>query len=206
MFKRSGNSGPSSEVKHLKGILKGGSMNKPHEAGKGAATTTKLPSITTNPVATAVSLPPNGPKTVIVTSSVYRDKSMSPISSSATSSPSPPPLAPLVDVVGMRNGNNFHAGNKHQSQKIPDSASIKIVKASSGARHTQQQNQRMVAKQANSSRGNEPTECSKTSKKMLSNSSSNSSFSIKDPVSSTSSMSGSVYSKKSVGNTEALNV
>ena len=86
---RQGNSGPSAEVKHLKGILKGGSMNKPHEAGKGAATTTKLPSITTNPVATAVSLPPNGPKTVIVTSSVYRDKSMSPISSSATSSRNP---------------------------------------------------------------------------------------------------------------------
>ena len=203
---RQGISGPSAEVKHLKGILKGGSMNKPHETGKGAATTTKIPSITTNPVATAVSLPSNAPKTVIVTSSVYRDKSMSPISSSATSSPSPPPLAPLVDVVGMRNGNNFHAGNKHQSQKIPDSASIKIVKASSDARHTQQQNQRLVAKQANSSRGNEPTECSKTSKKMLSNSSSNSSFSIKDPVSSTSNTSGSMYSKKSGGNTEALNV
>ena len=157
---RQGNAGTSSEVKHLKGILKGGSMNKPNDAAKGSTTSAKLPSITTNPVAAAVNIPQNAQKTVIVTSSVYRDKSMSPISSSAaSSSPSPPPLAPLIDVVGGRGGgNNFNPSTKPQSQKLSDTNSIKIVKGPSAMKHSQQ-----------------------SSKKVLSNSSSNSSFSIKDP-------------------------
>ena len=172
---------PSAEVKHLKGILKGGSMNKPLEVGKGAGSQAKLPSITTNPVAAAVSIPQNAQKTVIVTSSVYRDKSMSPISSSAaSSSPSPPPLAPLIDVVGMQgSGNKFNTSNKPQSQRFPDANATKLVKASSN---------------------------NQSSRNVMSNSSSNSSFSIKDPVSSSSSMSGSVYSKAGGGNSEALNV
>merc|ERR1719322_948006 len=124
---------PSAEVKHLKGILKGGSMNKPLEVAKGAGSQAKLPSITTNPVAAAVSIPQNAQKTVIVTSSVYREKSMSPISSSAaSSSPSPPPLAPLIDVVGMQgSGNKFNTSNKPQCQSFPDTNSMKMVKASS---------------------------------------------------------------------------
>ena len=206
---RHGHSGSSSEVKHLKGILKGGSMNKPNEVGKATTSSTKLPSITTNPVALAVNVPPNTQKTVIVTSSVYRDKSMSPISSSAaSSSPSPPPLAPLIDVVGGQGSrSNFNSSNKPQSQMISDTNSMKIVRGPSTIKHSQQVNQMMFAKQGNSSFANDSSEYSKTNKKVLSNSSSNSSFSIKDPTSSSSSMSGSVYSKKSGGgNIEALNV
>ena len=201
----------NAEVKHLKGILKGGSMNKPSDVLKGAVSiaTTKLPSITTNPVATAVSIQPSHQKTVIVTSSVYRDKSMSPISSSTTSSPSPPPLAPLIESSGIRSGNNVNGSKKlvPHAQKLQDNAIIKIVKVPSTT-STNHSGQLMNHKQTNSSqsKSNEPSAYTKTSQKVLSNSSSSSSFSIKDSISSTSTVTGSVYSKSSSGNVEALNV
>ena len=208
---RHGTSQGNAEVKHLKGILKGGSMNKPSDVGKGSVSiaSTKLPSITTNPVATAVSIQPNHQKTVIVTSSMYRDKSMSPISSSTTSSPSPPPLAPLIESSGIRSGNNVNGSKKlvHHAQKMQDNTLIKIVKVPSTT-STHHSGQLMNHKQTNSSqsKSNESSAYTNTSQKVLSNSSSSSSFSIKDSISSTSTVTGSVYSKSSGGNVEALNV
>ena len=189
-------------------------MNKPTDASQGSipGQATKITSITTNPVANAVSIQPNTQKTVIVTSSVYRDKSMSPISSSTTSSPSPPPLAPLFEC-SSRVGHNVTNGKKHplQVQKLEDTTLNNVIKVPSGTSSHLSGGQLSNLKQSNTShlKSNESAAYLKTSPKALSNSSSSSSFSIKESTSSTSSTvaSSTVYSKNNAGGSgEALNV
>ena len=209
-----GSASTSAEVKHLKGILKGGSMNKPNDQLNGNYTpTTKITSITTNPVATAaVGIHPSSQKTVIVSSSAYREKSLSPNSSSTTSSPSPPPLAPLADYTGNRVGNNINDSKTHASytQKSQDNSAMKLVKIPSLTATTLNHSkaQMLSLKQTNSANSNPAISSGhpKPIEKVLSNSSSSSSFSVRESNSSTSTVSGSLQGKNSGGNVEALNV
>ena len=204
----------SAEVKHLKGILKGGSMNKPNDQLNGSYTpTTKITSITTNPVATAaVEIYPSCQKTVIVSSSAYREKSLSPNSSSTTSSPSPPPLAPLADYTGNRVGININDSKTHLSytQKSQDNSAMKVVKIPSLTATTLNlsKGQILSLKQTNSTNSNPAISSGhpKPPEKVLSNSSSSSSFSVRESNSSTSTVSGSLQGKNSGANVEALNV
>ena len=207
-----GSASNPADVKHLKGILKGGSMNKPNDQLNGSyAPTTKITSITTNPVATAaLGIHPSSQKTVIVSSSAYREKSLSPNSSSTTSSPSPPPLAPLADYTGNRVGNNINDSKIHASQKSQDNSVMKLVKMPSLTPTTlnHSKGQLLSLKQTNSSNPNPAISSGhpKPPEKVLSNSSSSSSFSVRDTNSSTSTVSGSLQCKNSGGNVEALNV
>ena len=184
-------------------------MNKPTDSSEGekSAHSPMIPSITTNPVATAVAIQPNTQKSVLVTSSIYRDSSMSPTSSSTVSSSSPPPLAPMIDGGGFQGTTSINNCKKQSSQvqQLNDSV-VKVVKVpSSSALNNRMSAHNAHLIQTNSQRNVSYENHPKNSSNVLSSSSS-SSFSTKASSSScTNNATGNVCAKNS-RNTEALNV